>query len=51
MSFFLIASVLAYFSMRSQKKTELYERTAGIIFLIGLVLMTIIEKFCTFEVL
>jgi hypothetical protein len=51
MSLFLIASVLSYFSMRSQKKTELYEKTADIIFLIGLVLMTIIAGFCAFEII
>jgi len=51
MSLFLIARVLSYFSMRSQKKTDLYEKTADVIFLIGLVLMTIIAGFYAFEII
>lgn len=51
MLLFLIASVLSYFSMRSSAKTELYEKAADIIFLIGLVSMTVIAAFCTFELI
>lgn len=51
MSLFLIASVLSSISIRSQTKTEVYEKSAHVVFLIGLASMTIIATFCTFEII
>ena len=47
--FFLISSVLSYSSMRSKIKSEFYEKTADLIFLIGLVFLTLISLVVVFE--
>jgi len=41
--FFLVSSVLSYISMRSKTNTEKYEKTADIIFLIGLFFLSLIS--------
>jgi len=41
--FFLVSSVLSYISMRSKTKAEKYEKTADIIFLIGLFFLSLIS--------
>jgi len=47
---FLVASVLSYMSMRSKDdRSELYERVADIIFLAGLVLLTLIAFVAVLE--
>lgn len=48
---FLIASVLSYMSMRSDKNAIFYEKVADIVFLGGLAFMTIISLVIAFEVL
>ena len=40
---FLVSSVLSYISMRSKTKAEKYEKTADIIFLIGLFFLSLIS--------
>jgi len=50
-SFFLIASVLSYISMRVKRKAELYEKIADIIFLAGLGFLTLISLVIVFELL
>lgn len=40
---FLISCILSYISMRSVRKSELYERIADIIFLLGLVLLIVMS--------
>jgi len=49
--FFLLSSIFSYASMRSQKKTGIYENIADIIFLIGLGFLTIISLTIIFEVI
>ena len=40
---FLVSSVLSYVSMRSETKAAKYEKTADIIFLIGLFFLSLIS--------
>jgi len=47
---FLVASVLSYMSMRSQERSELYERMADLIFLAGLFMLTLIAVVTVFEI-
>ncbi len=49
MTLFLLASVLSYSSMRSRTKADLYEKIADIVFLLGLISLTVIAAICTFE--
>lgn len=42
-SLFLISCVFSYGSMRTGRKSELYERIADIIFLIGLTLLIVVS--------
>ena len=48
---FLISSVISYISMRTKKKSELYEKIADFIFLVGLCLLTLISLVIVFEAL
>lgn len=48
---FLVSSVFSYTSMRSRRKPEFYEKIADVIFLIGLVFMTLISLVIVFEVI
>ena len=47
---FLISSVISYISMRTKKKSELYEKIADFIFLAGLCLLTLVSSVIIFEV-
>jgi hypothetical protein len=46
---FLAASVLSYASMRSSKRALLYEKIADIVFLAGLLLLSLIAVITVFE--
>ncbi len=48
---FLIASILSYMSMRSVRKAESYEKSADIIFLIGLSFLALVSVITAFEIL
>ena len=48
---FLFSSILSYTSMRSKRKTELFEKIADIIFLGGLVFLSAISLILVFEVI
>ena len=48
---FLSSSVLSYISMRTKRKSELYEKIADFIFLAGLCLLTLIALVIIFEVI
>jgi len=47
---FLVSSVLSYMSMRSKERSELYERTADLIFLAGLSMLTLIAVITVLEI-
>ena len=47
---FLISSVISYISMRTKRKSELYEKIADFIFLAGLCLLTLVSFVIIFEV-
>ena len=49
--FFLSSSVLSYISMRTNLKSELYEKIADSIFLTGLCLLTLVSLVVIFEVM
>jgi len=46
---FLAASVLSYASMRSSKREVLYEKIADIVFIAGLLLLSLIAVITVFE--
>jgi hypothetical protein len=48
---FLFSSILSYTSMRSKRKAELFEKIADIIFLVGLVFLSLISVILVFEVI
>jgi len=48
---FLVSSVMSYISMRSKRKSELYEKIADFIFLAGLCLLTLVSLVIIFEVM
>jgi len=48
---FLISSILSYASMRSKGKTEFIEKMADIIFLGGLIFLSLISVILVFEVI
>jgi hypothetical protein len=48
---FLVSSILSYASMRSKGKTEYFEKMADIIFLGGLVFLSLISVILVFEVI
>ena len=49
--FFLASSIFSYTSMRSQKNAFRYEKIADIIFLLGLVFLTLITLILVFEII
>jgi len=48
---FLAASILSYASIRAQKKAELYEKAADVIFLSGLSLLAMTAVVIVFEII
>jgi hypothetical protein len=48
---FLVASIFSYASIRSQTRTDLYEKIADIVFLAGLGLLTITALIIVFEII
>jgi hypothetical protein len=48
---FLFSSILSYTSMRSKRKAELFEKIADIIFLGGLVFLSLISVILVFKVI
>jgi multisubunit Na+/H+ antiporter MnhG subunit len=48
---FLVSSILSYTSMRAKRKSELYEKIADFIFLVGLCLLSAVSLVIVFEVL
>ena len=48
--FFLISSILSYLSIRSEKKGALLEKTAEVIFLVGLSLLGVISVVVALEI-
>ncbi len=48
---FLVSSIFSYASIRSKAKTEYFERMADIIFLGGLVFLSLISVILIFEVI
>jgi uncharacterized membrane protein len=46
---FLFSCIFSYASMRTQKKSDLYEKIADIIFMLGLGLITILSCLLIFE--
>jgi len=48
--FFLISSILSYMSIRSEDKSMLLEKTAEILFLVGLSLLAIISVMIALEI-
>ena len=48
---FLVASIFSYASIRSQTRTDLYEKIADAIFLAGLGLLTITALIVVFEII
>jgi hypothetical protein len=48
---FLVSSILSYTSMRAKKNSELYEKIADFIFLVGLCLLTVISSVIVLEAL
>jgi hypothetical protein len=48
---FLVSSILSYASMRSKGKTEYFEKIADIIFLGGLLFLSLISVTLVFEVI
>ena len=48
---FLVSSILSYTSMRAKRKSELYEKIADFIFLVGICLLTVISLVLVFEVI
>lgn len=51
MVLFLTACLLSYASMRVHKRSDLYEKGADLIFLLGLVSLTVIAVISAFEIL
>jgi len=51
MVLFLAVCILSYASMRSCKRSEMYEKGADLIFLVGLIFLTAIAVFSAFELL
>jgi magnesium-transporting ATPase (P-type) len=48
---FLISSVMSYAAIRSVNKADYYEKIADIIFLVGLVLLTVTAIIIVFEII
>ena len=48
---FLVASLFSYASMRSDRKSEFYEKIADMFFLAGLSFLTVIALIMAFEIL
>jgi hypothetical protein len=48
---FLVSSILSYTSMRTKRKSEIYEKIADIIFLLGLCLLAVVSLVVIFEVI
>jgi hypothetical protein len=48
---FLVASIFSYASIRSQTRTDLYEKIADIVFLAGLGLLTVTALIIVFEII
>ncbi len=48
---FLVSSILSYISMRTKRKSEIYERIADIIFLLGLCLLSVVSLVVVFKVI
>jgi hypothetical protein len=48
---FLVASIFSYASIRSETRTDLYEKVADIVFLAGLGLLTITALIIVFEII
>jgi len=48
---FLSSSILSYVSMRAKRKSDVYEKFADIIFLVGLCLLTVVSLVIVFEVM
>jgi multisubunit Na+/H+ antiporter MnhG subunit len=48
---FLVASIFSYASIRSQARSDAYEKTADIVFLSGLVLLTAASIIILFEII
>ncbi len=48
---FLVASIFSYASIRSKTQTDRYEKIADIVFLTGLVLLTITAMIIVFEIM
>jgi hypothetical protein len=46
---FLISSVLSYTSMRAKRKSEVFEKIADVILLVGLFLLTLVSMVIIFE--
>ena len=51
MILFLSACLLSYASMRVHKRSDLYEKGADLIFLLGLIFLTMIAVISAFEIL
>ena len=49
--FFLASCIFSYASMRSQKNALRYEKIADIIFLVGLVFLTLVTIILVFEII
>ncbi len=47
--FFLFSSIFSYASMRSYRHSEIYERIADILFIIGLSFLTIVAMLVLFQ--
>lgn len=50
MIFFLASSIFSYASMRSRRRSDMYEKVADIIFFAGLISLTLISMMIVFEV-
>jgi hypothetical protein len=48
---FLVASIFSYASIRSETRSEIFEKIADIVFLVGLGLLTITSFIIVFEIL
>jgi hypothetical protein len=48
---FLVASIFSYASIRSETRTDIYEKIADIVFLAGLGLLTIAALIIVFEII
>ena len=51
MLLFLIACILSYASMRSRNRSAVYEKGADLLFLSGLVFLTVIALISAFEII